>query len=259
MINVYLCEDEPVQLRILKNKIESYIKNTGKNARIISVQTNPEKTLSDAKKNFNSPSLFFIDVELKGYLMNGFSLVQELVGVSSLFGFVFLTSHEELAYKVFDYRLQVLDYIVKKPEIFLKDEFEKEVVDRLEDIFSKMENRKVKTGRQVLFECGSQKVYLPVEDVICVQAQKEKSHYYQVTAVDRQLTVRSTMTQLIEMLQDDFVMVSRSCLISAAHVHVIRTGEREIVMDNGISCPIPRMNMKKVCEEIERKRGEAVC
>lgn len=79
MLNIYLCDDETVQLLCLKKQIEKYLVDTKKEAVLVSAETNPEKTLKEAKSNPDAPSLFFIDVVLDGYCVDGFWLMQELL------------------------------------------------------------------------------------------------------------------------------------------------------------------------------------
>lgn len=122
MIAVYLCEDEENQLLRFKKIIEQYILREHIDAKIVSAKTNPGQTLEDVKERGDARAVFFIDVELRGYSMNGFELAGKLKGLREEYYFVYLTSHEELAYKVFEYELGVLDYIVKSPRIFWKPE-----------------------------------------------------------------------------------------------------------------------------------------
>lgn len=58
MLNIYLCDDETVQLSCLKKQIEKYLVDTKKEAVLVSAETNPEKTLKEAKSNPDAPSLF---------------------------------------------------------------------------------------------------------------------------------------------------------------------------------------------------------
>lgn len=255
MINVYICEDEEIQLKIFKKQMERYLAESGKNAKIILAEQNPERILERAINNPDTLSLFFIDIELKGYLMDGFALVQKLIEVSSQFGFVFLTSHSEMAYKVFDYRLQIIDYIVKRPEFFAKNYFDEEIISRIDGAFYTLEKRTESLKEQVEFEVGSRKMYVPQQDIICIQTEKGHAHYYQVICANATFRIRSTMTQLTERFSEGFVVISSSGMIAVSHIREIRKDERVIIMDNGVRCLVPRKNMKKVCREIEDTRS----
>ena len=52
--------------------------------------------------------------------MNGLELARKLREKNSDDYLVFITSKDDLAYKVFEYQLDVLDYIMKKPNTIWK-------------------------------------------------------------------------------------------------------------------------------------------
>ena len=101
MIQIYLCEDQEKQLFYFKRIIEKYIIDTYKEAEVVSARKDPQHILSDVKKYGKSPALFFIDIQLDGYSMDGFQLSRELKRNLKDSYIVFLTSREELAYKAF--------------------------------------------------------------------------------------------------------------------------------------------------------------
>ena len=92
MINVYLCEDEEMQLDFIRCMLETGIAERKIDATIISARKSPRDTLLDAKSRRNEKSLFVIDIQLNDFSMNGIDLARELKEISDEFHFVFLTS-----------------------------------------------------------------------------------------------------------------------------------------------------------------------
>lgn len=76
--------------------------------------------------------MFFIDIQLDGYCMEGFELARELRKNMKDSYIVFLTSCEELAYKAFEYELDIIDYIVKQPQDFLMVKMSTRVEQRID-------------------------------------------------------------------------------------------------------------------------------
>ena len=115
MIQVYICEDEKIQLEFWKRIIENYIKSTNVMGKIVSARQNPQKILEDIEqeKCVNVQKLFFIDIQMPGYDMDGLDLAKKLRKKSNDYYLVFITAKDNLAYKVFEYQLDVLDFIVK--------------------------------------------------------------------------------------------------------------------------------------------------
>ncbi len=98
MISIYLCDDHDEQLHLFQKILENYIDKTKIEAKIVSVRNNPEDTIADAKAEREEKVLLFLDVQLDGYKMDGFELVNRLKSINENFCYVFLTSRSDLAY-----------------------------------------------------------------------------------------------------------------------------------------------------------------
>ena len=67
MIQIYICEDEKIQLEFWKRTIEEYIKSANIMAEIVSARQNPQDILDDTERFEGSQSLFFIDIHMPEY------------------------------------------------------------------------------------------------------------------------------------------------------------------------------------------------
>lgn len=80
MIQIYLCEDEKIQLEFWKRELERYIKSANIRGKIVSAHQNPKEILEDVEQESyeNVQRLFFIDIQMLGYDMDGFGLAKKL-------------------------------------------------------------------------------------------------------------------------------------------------------------------------------------
>ena len=173
MIQVYICEDEKIQLEFWKRIIENSTNVMGK---IVSARQNPQKILEDIEqeKCVNVQKLFFIDIQMPGYDMDGLDLAKKLRKKSNDYYLVFITAKDNLAYKVFEYQLDVLDFIVKKPKYYLKNIDPAPIIERLNRIFYKIEqNQNIETKPKIQIGSGSRRFEIIIEDIIYVQAIKD--------------------------------------------------------------------------------------
>ena len=86
---------------------------------------------------------------------------------------MFITSKDDLAYKVFEYQLDVLDYIMKKPKkCYLKMQIWSST-EHLKPIFYKInQDQKETEQKKIQLGSGSRKYNIAIEDIIYVQAVK---------------------------------------------------------------------------------------
>lgn len=257
MIHIYLCEDDASQLQFFTDIIKQYIAERNMDADVFSARCNPENTLKDIDGNGDHQALFLLDVELNGYDMNGFDLCREIKKRNGNFFFAFLTSKDELAYKAFEYELDILDYILKEPKYFLNKVISKDLKKRLDRIFEKIEREKVGKNATIWVECGSRKVEIEIDSMICIQSIKGE-HHLEIITENRRLIVNQSLEQMKGILADRVIEVSKSCLVMKAKIQEIDRKKRFVTMKNGMQCEIAFRKVKEVWNEFEVKKAGMV-
>ena len=243
MIDIYLCEDQAEQLRCLEKWITRYIEQNGPAARVVSARTRPEETLEDLCPG--STQLFFIDIQLGKAEMDGFALAEKVKRQNRDACIVYLTSKSEWAYRTFEYSFDVLDYIVKEPSEFLHEEPGDRLKERLRRIFNRISQKEQEKENGILIECGSRKVRVKKEDIISIEAIKGR-HQLEIITEKEMLTSQMSLKAVEEMLDDSFIYVSRSCLISRKKIREMDRKNRFIVMTNGKKIEISYRKLKEV-------------
>lgn len=243
MVSIYLCEDEALQLSYFEKMIKKYISDSGRDAELISARRSPEQTLADAKEHGSgtgrrAPSLFLIDIRLKGSSMDGFALAREVKRCVKDCYLVFLTSREELAYKAFEYELGISDYIVKRPEDFLEDHISDSIKRRLDNIFDRID-RESDRGRKESFsiECGSRRIEVEKSSIILIQSLKRK-HQSEICTDSQRLTTDQPLAALKERLGEDFIYISRSCIVQKRKIVEIDKKNRFITLEGGYQAEV---------------------
>lgn len=251
MIDIYLCEDEEIQLSYFQKVIEEYLTEEHIDARVVSARRSPEQTLADIQENGSKRALFLIDIQLRGCSMDGFGLARELKKLNREYYLVYLTSHEELAYKVFEYELGVLDYIVKSPRNFLSNKISDHMRSRFNTIFEKIEKRERQEEKEtIVIECGSRYVEVIVEDIIFIQAIKGR-HQIEIHTPYQTMNVRQSLKDIYEMLDDNFLYVNKSCIVQKSMIREIDKKERIVILKGNYRVEISYRVMKGICSSIK--------
>lgn len=258
MISIFLCEDEASQLNYFYKVIDRFIEEHHIEAEIVSKRKDPLDTLTDTEKKEVDCSLYFIDIELKGCSMDGFKLARKLKSINPKGNIVFLTSKDELAYKVFEYKIDVLDYIIKKPEYFLSDKISKLLENRMSSIFEKVFEKMVHKDEQLLqVECGSRIVEINVNDIIFIQSMKG-NHQIEIVLPYKALHTRQTLKSFSEQLDDSFLYISKSCIVQRSKMIEIDKKNRMLRMQGNYCLDISYREMKKVLNVFENKDAEVI-
>ena len=111
MLNVFICEDNTIE----RNKFEKIIKDIIMIENLdmdVSLSTgNPEDILSYLDNNSVS-GLYFLDIDLKNKI-NGLKLAEKIREYDPRGFIVFVTTHTEMSYLTFIYKVEAMDYIIK--------------------------------------------------------------------------------------------------------------------------------------------------
>jgi two-component system, LytTR family, response regulator AgrA len=112
LLNVYICEDDKRQLDGLTAIVRTTIMMEEYDMNLKLATTNPLNLLSEVKKKKNSIGLYILDVDLNSTI-NGIELAAEIRKFDVSGTIIFVTTHEEMAYLTFTYKVEAIDYIIK--------------------------------------------------------------------------------------------------------------------------------------------------
>ena len=162
---------------------------------------------------------------------------------------VFLTSCEELAYKAFEYELEIVDYIVKQPQDFLADKMSARIERRMNRIFQKIEkSREVDVRPSVKLESGSRMIEIPIEDIVMVQAIKS-THMIDIYTTSQKIKIKETLKKMFEILGGDFIYVNKSCIVQKKKIREIDKKNHYALMPGGLKVEVSYREMRNLLRD----------
>jgi len=111
-LSIFICEDDLAQRQTLEKIIRDYIMIEDLALEIVLITANPMDILNYLEENPKTIGLYFLDVDL-GHEVTGIGLATKIREIDDLGKIVFVTTHGELSYLTFMYKVEALDYIVK--------------------------------------------------------------------------------------------------------------------------------------------------
>lgn len=238
MLKVYICEDIDVQRQRMKTIIENVIIMEEVDFEIACVSSNPYDIL-DAAKATEDVGIYFLDIDL-GTDMNGLELAKALRECDPRGVIVFVTTHSEMSYMTFLYKLEAMDYI-------LKDGNDEEISKRVYQCMLNA-NERFSSAKNRVQDIFSVKVndrqYSIAYDEIMFFETSTTVHKVILHSKNRVMEFYGKIKDLEDSLDERFYRCHRSFLVNKDNIREIDYEEKIIYMENGEECFMSARLMK---------------
>ncbi|AGX45380.1 LytR/AlgR family response regulator transcription factor [Clostridium saccharobutylicum] len=239
MINVFVCEDNKEQREKFTKAIEDIIMIENFDMEMTLSTENP-KGVIDYLKNNDVSGLYFLDVDLKSDI-NGIKLA-EIIREYDPRGFiVFVTTHAEMSYLTFIYKVEAMDYIIKDNYNNVRERIHQCIVNANKKYSSKA------TDLQKNFTLKADDKIINIEyNKILFFETSTTIHKVVLHAIDRQVEFYAKMKQVEDKLDERFYRCHRSFLVNKHLIKEIDMHNRIIKMINGEECLVSTRLVKNL-------------
>lgn len=237
MLRVYVCEDIATQRDKMQKIVENVILMEELDMELASVTGNPRELLEQVKQS-EEVGIYLLDVDLKAD-MNGIDLAKEIRKYDPRGFIIFITTHSEMSYMTFIYKIEAMDYI-------LKDECS-DIGQRVYQCILKANQRfsSVHNKVQNVFSIKiNDKLFTINYDDILFFETSANVHKVVLHCKNRILEFNGKIRELEEKLDERFYRCHRSYLVNKDNIKEINLQERVIYMENGEQCLISSRMMK---------------
>ncbi|EOL44519.1 LytR/AlgR family response regulator transcription factor [Enterococcus caccae] len=241
MLSIFICEDETEQ----RKNIERYVKNTimieDYDMELVISSADPHEILEFVKTHPKTTGLYFLDVDLK-HEMSGIALASEIREQDDLGKIVFVTTHAELSYLTFTYKVEAMDYIIKDhPE-----HIQKRIQECVHTAFKRYKNDRQEKKNIFKINVGDKVHVINHEDILFFET-SPTPHKIILHLDNSQLEFYGAIKELVS-ISDDFYRCHKSFVINKKNIKKIHKKEREVEMNNGEICYISTRFMKNLIE-----------
>lgn len=229
MLPIIICEDSNMQRKKIENLVELFINRKNVDLKIELSSGDPLYILKYLDKNNHYPGIYLLDVNLNTN-MNGIKLASKIREKDPLGYIIFITTHSELSFLTFRYKVAALDYI-------LKDDFE-DLEKRLEQCLTLCMDRYYNhiLKEDVLNANYEDKVInIALKDILFIET-SSNPHKIIIHECSRQTEIYGSLKEVSESLNSDFYRCHRSYLVNTTKIDSIDKKERTIKLVNGQDC-----------------------
>lgn len=237
MLKVHICEDSKTQRAEIKKKIENIILMENLNMKVECVCDDPDVLLDNIKDN-KEVGIYFLDIDL-GARINGIVLANEIRKVDPRGFVIFVTTHSEMSFLNFDYKIEALDFIAKD-RVDQLDERIRSCLLLANERFSSANNR---IQGNFTFKYNEKMYTIDYDDIIYFETSSIK-HKIILHCINREMEFPGNMVDIQGMLDDRFYRCHRSFILNKDKIDHIDFVERVAYMQNGDQCEVSLRLMK---------------
>lgn len=237
MLKKYICEDIEVQRDKMQQLIENIILMENLDMELGCVSGDPHRILEEVKET-KDVGIYFLDIAL-GADMTGLILAQEIRKYDPRGFIVFVTTHSEMSYMTFIYKLEAMDFILKDaPE---------ELGKRVHECILKANQRFVSAHNKVQANFSvkvNEKVFTVDYDDILFFETSLNVHKIILHCKNRQMEFLGKLKEIEKEVDGRFYRCHRSFLVNKDNIREIDFQKRVIRMAGGDECLISSRMMK---------------
>ncbi len=230
-MNIFICEDDAAQREYIKKCVEQLIDEKKLNMQCVLSTGDPRKILEYVSKQ-KEAGLFFLDIDLNCD-MNGIELADEIRKYQPRCFVVFITSHAEMSYMTYSYKVEAMDFITKDQLSELKNRLcqclinceylHNQVIDMTEKNFYVKINDYVKA--------------VPYKDILYFEA-SDKCRKMILHGINIEMEFVGQLKELLLKLDDRFFRCHKSFIVNKDNIECVISEKRLLLLRGGATCPV---------------------
>ncbi len=218
MLKIALCDDNLDSIKSVKKLIESQLIEQNVNAEI-SITTDNQEEIEKLIKN-KEIDILILDVEFKNSNVDGIEFAKKLRKLNKDFYLIFLSAHQRFLYPALV--TKIFDYLIKPVNI----DTVTELVSRIKEEFS---------GNSSMFVKINKWYSIKSDEIIYMEKSINRTN---ITTTKGVISCTKTLDKMQECLPRNFVRCHRSFIVNKDKIVSIDRRNKQVYLENGVSCPI---------------------
>ncbi len=237
LLKVFICEDNNEQRKRFTKLIEDIIIIENFDMEV-ALSTEDPHTIIDHLKNHEISGLYFLDVDLKSNI-NGIKLGETIREYDPRGFIVFITTHAEMSYLTFIYKVEAMDYIIKDNYNTIKERIHQCIINANKKYCLKSDA----TGKNFIIKIRDKIISVQYSKILFFET-SSIIHKIVLHATNRQVEFYAKMKDIENNLDDRFYRCHKSFLVNKDNIKEIDIPNRTIHMNNGEECLVSSRLLK---------------
>lgn len=227
-MDIVICEDDRFQMERTKEIIENYAMIENNGMKVVLATTNPHDVVSFLQTE--KADCYFLDIDLKDEI-TGITLGSKIREDDPIASLVYITTHAEMSFLTFIYKLAALDFIIKDNPQVLKEK----LLSTLKEAY----RRYLKLGEQdniqkLQIKTAGRTYNIDFQNIYFFEASPD-SHKVILHLENEHIEFYGRLKNY-EGLHPDLYRCHKSFIVNKSKITNINLKERSIMLDNGELC-----------------------
>lgn len=232
MLRVHICEDEKEQREHIRMLIKDIIEWEQLDMKLGVVTEQPDELIEQVKKE-KTNGIFFLDVDLQNQI-NGLELAKLIREYQPRCYIIFVTTHSEMSYMTFMYKVEAMDYIIKDNFQDLKNRIYQCLVHAQE---LEIQNESHGLPSKFSVKVGSKKMEISYDDILFFEA-NTGSHKIILHTKNSVIEFNGKLKEVETKLNDVFYRCHRGYIVNTKMIVEVDEKENLVRLLGGEECPI---------------------
>ena len=237
MLDIYICEDNEQQLKLFEKYVRDVIMIEELDMHICASSKNPYEII-DHVKTAKNLGLFFFDIDLNSSI-NGLQLAQEIRKYQPRCFIIFITSHSEMSFLTFQYKVEALDYIIKDNFSKIHEKIH-ECMLNVNEKYSSVNNH---INKVFTIALGDKNLNIDFDNILFFET-SSNIHKIILHAKNRMIEFSGQLKDVQAQLDSRFYRCHRSYIVNKHNIKEIDFKQSIVYMTNGETCLLS-VRMKK--------------
>ena len=244
MLSVFVCEDDISQQAQIVKYIKNHIVIEDLQMEFAYAATKPDEILDYLKNAGQITGLYFLDLDLKCD-MDGLQLAEAIRKYDPRAFIVFITADAESHALTFKFKIEAMDYIVKRASNL--ETLEPRICECINNAFEKYTAKKNSVlQNNFVFNITKNKVIsINCDEIMFFEASKNMPHHITLFTHDNKYEFRSSLRDIEKNLNKAFFRCHRAYIVNMKKVGGIDKDYCKLRLVNGEEIEIADKHLKK--------------
>lgn len=244
MIQIHICEDSEHQLTQICKALRDVCAIVSEEMQVVTATTKPEELLEKIGQN-NETQVYFLDIDLKHKNMNGLNVAMKIREKEPFSFICFVTTHSEMSYLTFKYKVMAFDFIIKDTFESLKKDF----LNCLHAINKHVNRIQSNEEKYLELDLFHEKRKVPIDSILAVEI--IGNHKIRMYTDTQTIDMTRTLSNIKKELPPYFAMCHRGAIINGKKVVSLNSATGKLTLTSGLEFYVPKRKFRQMMDFIK--------